>query len=463
VLIAISTYNEPAVVNTIAASNAVTSNYVTSEPQSHESELEEVGTFSELLEDLLKQSETNAADESFEFSDVQLSVKTLLVENIHENFAENTLDIEIPEEHMSVFQGMGVSFNVPEPVKTDIDGDYLSEISNLIVANHLPEVELEQDFFEVALPKTATTEGSQIVAASSAGENLSTEKTDGIKENLFNENTIKEDRVLSKNEVNNTSQKFAFASDEKRGENSDLLRKDTTNDKPGRLDDMRSRSRRDRIAFDVRDQRTGDVNSQNRSFSAMEATATRPLSDSPVREITLELRLPGFNSNSMGQTQAQTTWEARAGTAMENMLARELHQNFNGDIVRHASMALRDGGEGTIKIALKPESLGNVKIRLEMTENKITGIILVESEEALNAFRKEISSLEQAFKESGFTSADLNLMLTSNGQDTQWKQEQDSFTPRMIASLYDDSFEYDAANMVDVFVGRKTGSINMLA
>jgi flagellar hook-length control protein FliK len=195
----------------------------------------------------------------------------------------------------------------------------------------------------------------------------------------------------------------------------------------------------------------------------MEATATRPLSDSPVREITLELRLPGFNSNSMGQTQAQTTWETRASTAMENMLARELHQNFNGDIVRHASMALRDGGEGTIKINLKPESLGNVKIRLEMTENKITGIIQVESEEALNAFRKELSSLEQAFRESGFTSADLNLTLTSNGQDTQWEQEQDAFTPRMIASLYDDSFEYDAVNMVDVFDGRKTGSINMLA
>jgi len=107
-------------------------------------------------------------------------------------------------------------------------------------------------------------------------------------------------------------------------------------------------------------------------------------------------------------------WEAKAGgTAVENLLARELHQNFNGDIVRHASMALHDGGEGIIKLALKPDSLGNVKIHLKMSENKVTGHIVVESEEALNAFKKEITSLEQAFRESGFTNAQLNLSLTA--------------------------------------------------
>jgi flagellar hook-length control protein FliK len=155
--------------------------------------------------------------------------------------------------------------------------------------------------------------------------------------------------------------------------------------------------------------------------------------------------------------------DARASAAVENMLARELHQNFNGDIVRHASIALRDGGEGTIKIALKPESLGNVKIHLEMSENKITGQIFVDSEEALNAFKKEIASLEQAFREAGFSNADLNLSLTSDGRNADLREQAPSFLSRIAAGRYDASQENEPLPVVDVFMGHRQGAINMLA
>ena len=229
------------------------------------------------------------------------------------------------------------------------------------------------------------------------------------------------------------------------------------------MDEMRNRSRRG-LTFEVKDMRTETANgTQTRSYSVLEAATGRAQGNAPVREITLELRLPDSGQSS----QAQTVWETRTGNsgaanAMENMLARELHQNFNGDIVRHASMALRDGGAGTIKIALHPESLGNVKIHLEMTENKITGRIVVDSIEALNAFRKELSSLEQAFRESGFTSADLNLSLTSDGQSAdEWEQETNSYTPRMAALRYEG--EQDILRSVDVFLGQKPRAINLLA
>ena len=235
------------------------------------------------------------------------------------------------------------------------------------------------------------------------------------------------------------------------------LRNKQGNESSIKQDDLRSRSRKN-LTFDVKDMRTETVNN-TQSFKAFEASSGRVQDSSPAREITLELRIP--ESRSMSQSTAQTTWETRAGTALENMLARELHQNFNGDIVRHASIALRNGGEGTIKLALKPESLGNVKIHLEMTENKITGRIVVESTEALNAFRKELSALEQAFRDSGFANADLDLSLTSDGQGTdQWEQE-DSFTPRMAALRYEG--EQDDLRTVNVLIEQKQGLINMLA
>ena len=161
-----------------------------------------------------------------------------------------------------------------------------------------------------------------------------------------------------------------------------------------------------------------------------------------IKEVNLELRLPNQGQNASAAT---TSWEVKAGHAFEDMLARELHQNFNNDIVRHASAILKEGSQGIIKLALMPESLGNVKIRLEMAENKITGIIIVESEEALRAFEKEVASLEKAFRDSGFAGADLEMSLASNGQEAQqqWQGMESTRTLpwQYAASRYDDAIE----------------------
>ncbi|MDR0657064.1 MAG: flagellar hook-length control protein FliK [Treponema sp.] len=113
--------------------------------------------------------------------------------------------------------------------------------------------------------------------------------------------------------------------------------------------------------------------------------------------------------------EAASGWEGRSAQSLSEFLARELHQNLNGDIVRQAHLALRDGNTGSLRLSLKPESLGNVKIRLEMSENKITGRIIVESEEAFRAFTQEIHALEEAFRESGYDAANLEMSLAGNG------------------------------------------------
>jgi flagellar hook-length control protein FliK len=113
--------------------------------------------------------------------------------------------------------------------------------------------------------------------------------------------------------------------------------------------------------------------------------------------------------------EAASTWEGRSSQSLSEFLARELHQNLNGDIVRQAHLVLRDGNEGSLRLSLKPESLGNVKIRLEMSENKVTGRIIVESEEAFRAFTQEIHALEEAFRESGYDAANLEMSLAGSG------------------------------------------------
>jgi len=150
----------------------------------------------------------------------------------------------------------------------------------------------------------------------------------------------------------------------------------------------------------------------------------------PVEEIAVDLR-PEARQGDRSEAQKA----APAGESFDQLLARELQGDLSADIVKQAAIVLRDGGEGTIKLSLKPETLGKVKIHLEMAENRISGHIIVESEEALRAFEREIHSLEQSFRDSGFE-ASLNTSLDYRNDGQRWKEKeaQPFFSERFAAS-----------------------------
>jgi hypothetical protein len=218
----------------------------------------------------------------------------------------------------------------------------------------------------------------------------------------------------------------------------------------GRSTESRFRDkRRDRVNLEIRDLRTGGgppPDSTSGTHSAQNtAGGARSFGETGETEIVLELR--GDNAGGEAPDSAQNSWESRSAQSFEQTLARELHENLNGDIVRHASMVLRDKGQGTIRLSLKPESLGNVKIRLEMAENKITGHIVVESEEALRAFEREVRSLEQAFRDSGFEGAELDMSLAQGGGGAGDRRNGEEtgrsfLSERMAASQYDAALEH---------------------
>jgi hypothetical protein len=234
------------------------------------------------------------------------------------------------------------------------------------------------------------------------------------------------------------------------------------NDKAAPAESRNSRKNRERFALEVRDLRTegAELNSGQELSPGPEAGAERTV------DLVVELRDRG------GQDPAQPGRTKTAGQAFEDILSRELHQNLNGDIVRQASILVKDGGEGTIRLSLKPESLGMVKVRLEMAENKITGRIIVESNEALRAFEKEIPSLEQAFRDSGFAGASLEMALSGEGgQNSREQWEGDAaralLSSRAVSSTYDamaetmDVFAMEAG--FNGFAGPGVSRVNVLA
>jgi flagellar hook-length control protein FliK len=469
----ISTYTEPQPVNSV----------VDDSPQSQETEENaEVGAFAKLLAGLLQkieicETDIEAADFSVGEEGIQLfAMKDSVPVAVFENAAEESVNTGKDSEKLFVEKELSEIEIVEEQASFLMSAEHLFARSNDQIGDEETGADFLQELPEIETPDLLLAGENTDFSASKddahitgAAENASpadgmelTAETAAAQENeksLQIEIDAKKGRALSK-DVN-----LEPRPESSRVEETASLRKESEKSGQSRLDEARSR-RRDRVAIDIRDQRTAGSsvsnNTEIRINAGVETVSGRHAQgDAPVREMTLELRVPEGQS-----PQAQTTWEVRSGNALENMLARELHQNFNGDIVRHASMALRDGGEATIRLALKPDTLGNVKIHLELTENKVTGRIVVESEEALNAFKKEIASLEQAFRDSGFTNADLNLSLAADASNAGWQeQEADAYTPRNVASRYDSSLEGAGQEtlLVDVFFGYRPGSINMFA
>jgi flagellar hook-length control protein FliK len=199
--------------------------------------------------------------------------------------------------------------------------------------------------------------------------------------------------------------------------------------------ELRSKGRLELRDLRVRDAASGVTSA---AFAGAEKTAAVSEAGAQnVAEISLDLLPDGAKPFD---TPIDTS-EART-TNFENLLARELSQRLNSDIVQQAQVLLRDGDAGTIKLSLKPESLGIVKVHLEMVENRITGQIIVESNEALRAFDREIQSLEQAFRDSGFSGVSLYTALASDsGQNSEenWQQQENAafFSERLAAGQYE--------------------------
>jgi hypothetical protein len=419
VVLAISTYTEPQAVMITA-----------DDPPQEENEGQ--GSFIQILASLLKQTDTAEAEEAveienfdiiidnddFNVEDAALLASMTQIPVIDQSQIIDPLELELPKELIGIEETVEtIAEVIQEPVLTR---EVFAEIPKAEILAKIPET--EQIDPELLSQAGIMALENEEVLVSEEPENKSGKK------DLFE--NVKIEPAYEKKET-------AIAPIEE---------KDNKVNSKTRLDEARDK-RKDKITFEVRDLRTDTQVSGLTEKAGTKASA----------EIQMELRLP--NHISSNSEAIQQTAEFKTGSALENLLARELHQNFNGDIVRHASMILRDEGAGTIRLALKPESLGNVKIRLELAENKITGQIVVESEEALSAFRREVHALEQAFRETGFNSANLNLSLENRKAD---EQVQD-FMPRMAASRYDDAIERVEASLVEVFWGRRQGSINVLA
>lgn len=153
----------------------------------------------------------------------------------------------------------------------------------------------------------------------------------------------------------------------------------------------------------------------------------RPDSGWNDRDALRELESVGTESGAarsghISQT-ARTVSDAPAAGHSAALL-RQLREETNAEIVKNARIVLHDDERGEIRLRLKPEQLGSVRIELYLEEDRIAGRIFVENDTVREAFEENLRYLQQAFAQEGFTTGNLDVSVENGNREDRQRPEQ---------------------------------------
>jgi len=80
-----------------------------------------------------------------------------------------------------------------------------------------------------------------------------------------------------------------------------------------------------------------------------------------------------------------------------------------GQMVDQARIVLKDQNAGEIRMTLHPESLGRVKVSLNLSDNSLAGQIFVENQTVKDVFQANMDGLLQAFRDGGWNNLSLQV------------------------------------------------------
>ncbi len=130
-----------------------------------------------------------------------------------------------------------------------------------------------------------------------------------------------------------------------------------------------------------------------------------------------------------GLSAAENPGETPAGRE----LFKTLQEKMIPEVVQRMGFILKDGGKGEIRLVLKPESLGSVRIRINISDNIVEGRIIVENNIIKEIFESSLDQLKAALKSEGFQTAGLEVSVGNGRTGDQTKEEWSSGRLRVEA------------------------------
>jgi flagellar hook-length control protein FliK len=167
-----------------------------------------------------------------------------------------------------------------------------------------------------------------------------------------------------------------------------------------------------------------------------EAAAQQPVNAS------VEVQQSQKSSDPKASADIQVTYQAVAGKGSDGFdlkaqqtpvaprdaasFQQYLVEKGYGQLVDQARIVLKDQNAGEIRMTLYPESLGKVKVALNLDDNSLAGQIYVENQTVKDVFQANMDGLMQAFRDGGYS--DLSLQVSvgngNGGQNASQNQGQ---------------------------------------
>ena len=145
-----------------------------------------------------------------------------------------------------------------------------------------------------------------------------------------------------------------------------------------------------------------------RSAEAENQGEARRVSAAPERAETsgFEKVMQARESGITGAGVRQASPGSGPGSALQERLLPE--------IVHQAGIILRDGGEGEIRLVLKPKNLGSVRIRLHLGESSLEGRIVVDNSNVKELLESHLWELKNALRQEGYATANIDVTVSGD-------------------------------------------------
>ena len=181
------------------------------------------------------------------------------------------------------------------------------------------------------------------------------------------------------------------------------------------------------------------VRNQQRPTVTVEVRDLRPDSDNNGGDSsetrTARVETDGSNLTRRLQADAERL-QSDAGRG-HTTLSRALREQANPEIVRQARLVVRGESSGDIRLVLKPENLGRVRINLHLEDNRIAGRIIVENSSVKEAFQENLQALQRSLQQSGIETSGLEVSVGEGGGDNAGRGNQGGLR-RAAAAEFDE-------------------------
>jgi flagellar hook-length control protein FliK len=129
-------------------------------------------------------------------------------------------------------------------------------------------------------------------------------------------------------------------------------------------------------------------------------------------------------------------------------------QILDHELVNNTRFILRDGGGGEIQIELKPESLGKLKFKVNLENNRIDGKIFVENDSIRELVEQSIQNLSHTLLDEGFAS--VNLQVSVGGDN---KKNPESYERMQGGSGRSNEPDYSVPSLERLDLGDSTVNV----